>query len=80
MGLVVLVIGIKVPKNIWGRININDNPVAVPELFEIVAVIRPNPTELREKIAINRNANKNPPILVLGLNPKGNARMNTINT
>ena len=80
MSLVVSVIGINVPKNICGKININDNPVAVPELFAIVAVIRPNPTELRENIAINRKANKNPPILVLGLNPKGNARKNTINT
>ena len=80
MCLVLLVRGIKVPKNICGNININDNPVAIPELFEIVAVMRPNPTELRENIAIIRKANKNPPILVLGLNPKGKARMNTITT
>ena len=39
-----------VPRNIWGSKNIKAMPVAVPSLFAIVAVIKPNPTLHKEKI------------------------------
>ena len=52
---------------------INDIPVAIPEFLEMVAVIRPRPTELRENNAINKNARKIPNIFVLGVKPNGKA-------
>ena len=74
------VIGIKVPKNICGRMKMKESPVAVPGFFAIVAVIRPRPTELSEKIAINKKAKRIPPTSLTGLKPKGSARKKIIIT
>jgi hypothetical protein len=72
--------GTNVPKNIWGNIKINDNPVAVPELFEIDAVTRPKPTEVIERKTTKMKADKNPISPLLGLNPKAYERIITITT
>ncbi len=57
---VVLVTGKKVPKNICGRMNTNEMPVAASGVLDTVAVISPKPTELSEKIAVTGNAKNTP--------------------
>ena len=78
--LVVVVTGIKVPRNIWGNIKINESPVAVPEDLDIVAIISPNPTELSENTIIKRKAKTIPIALVFGVNPNGIAKIYMIIT
>ena len=60
MPCVALVGWMKVPKNIWGRINMNESPTAAPDDFDIEAVIRPSPTEHSDNNNIKINAIKNP--------------------
>jgi hypothetical protein len=69
-----------VPKNIMGRIKMKDNPVAVPELFAMDAVIRPKPTEQMERNTMKINADKSPITPLAGLNPMTNERTITITT
>ena len=74
------VIGINVPKNIWGRMKINDNPVAAPGLFAMDAVIRPKPTEHIDRNIIKMKADKNPKAPPTGLKPKSSEKTITIIT
>ncbi|GAF73670.1 unnamed protein product [marine sediment metagenome] len=57
----------KVPKNICGRININESPEAAPADLAIVAVIRPKPTEHNDRNSIKINAIITPETSTFGL-------------
>ena len=70
--------GMKVPKNIWGRINIREIPVAAPGDLAIVAVIKPSPTEHSDKNSIKINAIITPKTSTFGRKPIKRDNRNTI--
>ena len=70
----------KVPKNICGRMKMNDIPVAAPALFATVAVISPRPTEHIARKIMKIKANTSPRAVPAGWNPNANDRITTIIT